>query len=231
MMQKITVFYIGATIMVIGILASLLGYQFLFKEEQEDPLQQPNQVVEEQEKEISDTISKEKEDQITNAVISERQTPEYEEDKYLITENKADFSSSTITKELMLQAGFEKPIIQMSLFNGVIFSQINLREYINNNHISYKTYENNEHAGDITEFIATDNYTIDTLYTSIKTKIENQEGFEANETDQYGDRSFFANFDQDTNSVFLVVKLKTRLYTLHYPAKNHNKMKNLVLSL
>lgn len=229
-MQKLTVFYIGATVMVIGVLAALLGYEYAIKQKELTP-EQPQATIEETEKDISDEISEEQEDDLKDAIVSERTVPENEQDEALIIENETEFPTASIDEEKAVEAGFSDVEIETGPFSGIIFSKIDLTDYRDDDHISYKFIENNENAGDITEFILPDENVTNELYASIKSKIEEVEGFEANETNQYGEQSFFANYDKDTNSVFLVVKLKSRLYTLHYPAKNHNKMKNLILTL
>lgn len=222
-MQKLTVFYIGATIVVIGVLAGLIGYEYATR--------QRNGEITRQEEHVIEKPQEEEPEETTQAVVSERKSPKYEEDEPLVIASDPEFTLATITEEKVLKAGFGNPAVSMDVFGGVIFTEIDLGNYRSGDHISYKISENRDHAGNITEFVLENTESADELYSTLKLKIQENESFVINETNQYGDNSFFANYDRDTNSVFLVVKLKSRLYTLHYPAKNHNKMKNLILLL
>jgi hypothetical protein len=224
-MQKFTVFYIGATVMVIGVLAAFLGYEYAVRNDKIEPVtfseNQEDEIADEQENELIESIISEKPEEGVAEVEDNTDQP-------LILENDPDYVLASINEDKMIQAGFENSAVNMSPFSGVIFSEIDLSDYRDDDHISYDLYENDELAGKINEFIMPDNEIAAELYATVKSKILQKEGFEINETNQYGQSSFFANYSEDTNSVFLVVKLNSRLYTLHYPARNHNKMKNLI---
>lgn len=136
--------------------------------------------------------------------------------------------ASLITEEKITQAGFKNALLKAFEFSGIVFDSIDISEFAEETHIKHQIYSENEFAGEINElFFPTSDVTLQ-VYDTIKLKMEASPDFTLNETNQYGENSFFANHPEDKNSVFLVVKLNTRLYTLHYPAKNHNKIKNLI---
>jgi hypothetical protein len=131
-----------------------------------------------------------------------------------------------ITK--VVDAGFKIADLVSENFDGTIFKNIDIGEYNDDNHKQFIITESEEFAGTIDELIFPTSEIALEVYSTIKAKIVNTGTFEINETNQYGDNSFFANNSEEKNYVFLVVKIKDRLYTLYYPAKNHNKMKNLI---
>jgi hypothetical protein len=229
-MQKATIFFIGATIMVISITGFLLGYKFYLKsgdfekegsemaeiEQKTDSETQKSEMAQIEQK----TDSEIKEDYFENIEKIENDTP------IILENNTSPFA--TISQEKLEKAGFLKPKFDLTLFKGILFNSIDIKEYRDDEHLTYKIFENNEEAGIINELTFPTEEISSEVYASIREKIKNEKNFKINETNQYGDASFFANSAVEKNFVFLVVKIGKRLYTLQYPAKNHNKMKNLI---
>ena len=118
--------------------------------------------------------------------------------------------------------------MKISEFDGFIFNDFNMAEYNDDDHILYTLFSGEEESAKITELFFPSLEISNEVYASLKAKMEQSGYFVVNETNQYGNNSYFANHDTEQNSVFLVVKIQERLYTLHYPAKNHNKIKNLI---
>lgn len=220
-MQKLTIFFIGATVVVLGITGALLGYKYVTRDiEDEEVTLQPELIEKQKEVEVTPIVS-EKEEKIEI-------TPSGETDKPIVIGTDNGLPFATITKEKIIQAGFQNPDLDTLPFSGLIFKNIDLREYRDDEHLQYKLSENTEHAGNLTELTFPSKDIADEIYLSVKSKIIDNGKYEVNETNQYGEKSFFANHEEDKNSVFLVVKINSRLYTFHYPAKNHNKIKNLI---
>ena len=222
-MNKLTIFFVGATVLVISITGTLLTYRY-FERQQEQHVE--NQ-VEEPTTEVKSVISKKTEiNADTNENINKIENIEEETDTPLIQ------ILASIDLEKILNAGFENGNLKIEPFDGLIFNDYDISEYQDDEHIKYIITENNESAGIINELIYPSEKIATAVYNQLKAKMSQENSsFTINETNQYGDASFFANNSEETNSVFLVVKFGNRLYTLHYPAKNHNKMKNLLQSL
>lgn len=224
-MNKLTIFFIGATVLVIGITGTLLGYKY-FERQQGDTLLEETQVQEDESPRIDET-----------AVISEK--PEIDDTPALPEPEEIEETDSpliavlaSINEEMVINAGFKDASLSMEQFDGLIFNDYDISEYQDDEHIRYILKEGIEEAGIINELIYPSEEIAQGVYGQLKTKMSEEDSpFEVNETNQYGKSSFFANNSEETNSVFLVVKFTDRLYTLHYPAKNHNKMKNLLQSI
>jgi hypothetical protein len=222
-MNKLTIFFIGATVLVIGIIGTLLGYKYFERQQEEAPLE-----------EIQQEESLAKDD---GAVISEK--PEIDDTPELPDPEPVDETDSpliailaSIDLEMILDAGFKDGDLSIEQFDGLIFDDYDISEYQDDEHIKYVIKEGIEHGGSINELIYPSEEIAQGVYGQLKAKMSDEEStYEVNETNQYGKASFFANNSEETNSVFLVVKFSERLYTLHYPAKNHNKMKNILQSL
>lgn len=222
-MNKLTIFFIGATVLVIGITGTLLGYKYFERQQEQPKTQTPIKIADEV---VEDT-----------QIISEK--PEIDETQNLPTpEPKTETDSpliavlASIDLEMVLDAGFQNGTVSIQQFDGLIFNDYDISEYQDDEHIRYIIKEGVEEAGIINELIYPSEEIAQGVYGQLISKMTAEDSpFTINETNQYGKVSFFANNSQETNSVFLVVKFTDRLYTLHYPAKNHNKMKNLLQSL
>lgn len=215
-MQKLTIFFIGATVVVVVSITAILGYKFFIRGEET-----PKETIQEEEIQEPIVVSE------TPAEIPEEK-PTGETDTPIIIESDNTSPFATIDKNKLTEAGFSNPELNLSPFGGIIFESIDIKEYVDDEHISYRVTDEDEFAGTINELMFPSQEIASEVYASVKQKITDNADFVINETNQYGDMSFFSNNTEQKNSVFLVVKLYDRLYTLHYPAKNHNKMKNLI---
>lgn len=222
-MNKLTIFFIGATVLVIGITGTLLGYKYFERQGEQAPLEE----IQQDETPLVDTqpiVSKKPE--IDDTTELPEPEPVKETDSPLIA------VLASINLEMVLDAGFQDGDLSTEQFDGLIFNDYDISEYQDDEDIKYIITEGNEQAGIINELIYPSEEIAQGVYGQLKAKMsEKNSPFTINETNQYGKASFFANNSEETNSVFLVVKFTDRLYTLHYPAKNHNKMKNLLQSL
>lgn len=223
-MNKLTIFFIGATVLVVGITGTLLGYKYFDRQQEKVPKQEENTHIDDTTKELLDNqpIVSEKPKIDDNLEIQKNKVVE-EADSPLIE------VLASIDLEMILDAGFKDADLSIQQFDGLIFNSYDISEYQDDEHIKYVIKEGLEQAGIINELMYPSEEIAQGVYKHLKNKMSQEDSpFVINETNQYGEASFFANSSEETNSVFLVVKLTDRLYTLHYPAKNHNKMKNLL---
>jgi hypothetical protein len=220
-MNKLTIFFIFATVLVIGAIGTLLGYKYFERQQEQTTGTQPVQEVQGQKDPI---IISEKPENV--GIINPTEEPTGETDNPLIT------VLASIDLDMVLNAGFQNGTVLIEQFDGKIFNDYDISEYQDDEHIKYTVKEDSENAGIINELIYPSKEIAQGVYAQLKTKMTAEDSpFTLNETNQYGEASFFANKLTEPNSVFLVVNFTERLYTLHYPAKNHNKMKKLLQSL
>jgi len=212
-MQRLTVFFIGAGITIVVITAALLGIKFMLRHNTESAILQPNGSVVESNKPDGSSDA--------NLEIGVTDSPK-------IIDTPANNPIASITEEKVKKAGFLEPKLKVTAFSGIIFNKMDFSEYNDDEHLEYKILENNINSGIISEQIFPDSTIASNVYEILKSQVSGNPIFAINETSQYGDNSFFANNAEEKNSVFLVVKKGNRLYTFHYPARNHNKIKNLI---
>lgn len=225
-MNKLTIFFIGATVLVIGIVGTLLGYKYFERHNDSTP-----QEVQETSPHIDETTTTLLENQpiVSEKPESESEITLPEKDQPTETDSPLITALAGIDEAVVEEAGFENPTVSIKQFDGLIFDDYDISEFQDDEHIRYLITEYNEHAGIINELIYPSEDVAQGVYAQLKTKMSDKDSpYTVNETNQYGTASFFANHEEETNSVFLVVKFIDRLYTLHYPAKNHNKMKNIL---
>ena len=211
-MQRLTVFFIGAGITIVVVTAALLGIKYMMRHNVEVSNGQNTVVVESNKSEGSSD---------SNMEIGDKDSPK-------IIDTPSNSALASINPEKITKAGFLEAKLEVTAFSGTIFNKIDFSEYNDDEHLQYKILENNINSGIITELIFPENEITENVYEILKSQISGNTIFTVNETSQYGDKSFFANNAEEKNSVFLVVKKGNRLYTFHYPARNHNKIKNLI---
>ena len=198
-----------------------------------------DEILEDKEEEkISDEILEDKEEEeISNEILEDKEEEEIsneilgETDTAIIVPTSIDSVEPSITILQVHEAGFRKATFPIIPFDGMVFNGIDMRNYVNESNLEYQIIENGETSAFLTEFNLLNPGIAQEVYEILRGKVEAQNEFTINETNQYGNASFFANNSTQTNHVFLVVKQGTRLYTCHYPAKNHNKIKNLITSI
>lgn len=216
-MNKLTIFFIIATVLIVSVTGALLGLKYFQAQPKAEPIQEVEQISED--------------DTVNPAVESTPEKPE-EEIVEAPPAIPSPFDSAPVIAGIDLEkineAGFKDNNLELLDFDGIIFNDFNMAEYNDDDHILYILLSGEEESAKITELFFPSLEISDEVYASLKAKMEQSGYFDINETNQYGDNSYFANHDTEKNSVFLVVKIRERLYTLHYPAKNHNKIKNLI---
>jgi hypothetical protein len=237
-MNKLTIFFIIATVLIVSVTGTILGFKYFSGGEEEavKPLYVTETVVE-----TPDTIKEpdvaeqpevvEQPEEETGPV----EAPPGVVDPFAMFEPPAEevVKEKTpiiagIDEAKINNAGFKDNTLDVLNFDGIVFNDFNMAEYNDDDHILYILLSGEEESAKITELFFPSLEISDEVYASLKAKMTDSGYFEINETDQYGDHSYFANHATEQNSVFLVVKIRERLYTLHYPAKNHNKIKNLI---
>jgi len=222
-MQRLTVFFIGAGITIVVVTAALLGVKYMMRHNAEVSNGQNAVVAGQNTGNGNNVVESNKPEGTTdsNMEIGDTDSPK-------IIDTPANNPLASISEEKIIKAGFLEAGLEVSAFPGTVFDKIDFSEYNDDEHLQYKILENNINSGIICELIFPDADITANVYEILKSQISGNTIFTVNETSQYGDKSFFANNVEEKNSVFLVVKKGNRLYTFLYPARNHNKIKNLI---
>jgi len=129
--------------------------------------------------------------------------------------------------DFLKQGGFIVPRIDEDDYNGKFFDFINLSDVGISDVVKGLIYENSELSGIYYEARQENISTAKEVYTIIKEKAKRDIDFSVNETDSYGDNSFYINQVNNKDKVYLVVRIRNYVYGFNYPEDNHQKYSNL----
>lgn len=126
-------------------------------------------------------------------------------------------NAPSITFSLINESGFKDATLQRVPFNGVLFESIDLRDFKSVPVLQQNLLENNKKSvASFYEFNANSRLLANEIYDLLKGKSGKLMGASINETNSFGDRSFFVNFPDRKEQAFLIVKLGDRVYALSY---------------
>lgn len=92
----------------------------------------------------------------------------------------------------------------------------------------WELFEGEEYAGGIYEIVCENPTEAFTVYTDLRESgISKPDSGEVNETNSYGETSFYFNHSTKTTTVFLVVLSEDKVYGFTYSHKYHNAFKEL----
>lgn len=137
-----------------------------------------------------------------------------------------------ITFAALQNAGFTNMVLQRVPFNGILFNTIDLRDFKSVSVVQNNLLENNKtQSAALYEFDAGSRMLANEIYALIKQKTTSLVGVIVNETKQFGETSFYINFNDSAQNAFLVVKLQDTVYALTYKKELHPLIKQLLLLL
>ncbi len=134
-----------------------------------------------------------------------------------------------ISPELLEKAGFTNTTYKLISFGGKLFDRIDISNLNFLNILRYDFLEN-----DISKVLsfyqikANDAATAKEVYGLIKAKSGAEIGVIVNETNQFGEASFYDNFIDYPERVFLVVKKGNNVYSLSYQKELHPRVQMLL---
>lgn len=134
-----------------------------------------------------------------------------------------------ITFALIQEAGFSGISLQRVPYDGLLFGKIDLKDFGNLPVIANNLLKNNrQKLASFYEFQAGSSALANEFYTLLKDRAGKVNGLVLNETNQFGNASFYINFDPPADDVFLVVKAGDTVYALTYGKTNHSQVKQLL---
>jgi hypothetical protein len=137
-----------------------------------------------------------------------------------------------ISFSLINDAGFKDISLQRVPFNGILFEIIDLRDFNSVPIVTQNLLQNNRiKVGTFYEFAAGSRLLSREVYQLLKDKAGKVIGASVNETNSFGDGSFYVNPVDHPDSVFLVVKSGDSVYSLAYLKDLHPQVKNLLAKL
>lgn len=138
--------------------------------------------------------------------------------------------SATITQELIRQADFSGSLSEKA-FNGRIFQLLDITKNPVDGMSLYEISENGVAVVSITEIAVRDEIRALQLYMLLQNKTKPYIDLSLNETNAYGDRSFYVNHAKKPDEAFLIVKIGKMLYSFAYVKSFHPQVKKLIVLL
>lgn len=134
--------------------------------------------------------------------------------------------SAFLNKNLLQRVGFSE--ITVKAFRGKIFDLFDISKQRFSSVLSFEVKENNSIIATVTEIEMPDEISAQELYRLIQNKSKVYIDLFVNETNTYGDRSFYVNHQRKPDEAFLIVRMRNYLYTLAYFRDYHSRIKTLI---
>ena len=140
-------------------------------------------------------------------------------------------NNETLTTALVQSAGFSNTELTVVTFNGILFENLDLRDFKSVPIFQYALTHQNQALASFYEFRADSHLMSQEVYAYLKERSAQVIGAVVNETNQFGENSFYINFLEKPDQAFLVVKLQNNVYALTYQKEYHKLIKQLLLLL
>ncbi len=197
-MHKFTIFTLLFSVTIVAIIADLIFNNYLDK-----PLNQTPKKAE--------TIVEEE--------VAEPTAPPIQEEEPI---------ESTITTNLLSGAGFLNSVLETVPFSGKLFQIIEPAGVDPQNIFKINIFEDKDFAATTYEIPFPEAKGAKELYSYLKTQISAIPEATINESNSFGEQSFYLNIASEKKTVFLVVQLKNSVFAFEYPHKSHSKIIKLI---
>lgn len=142
--------------------------------------------------------------------------------------SSSDIPEAKLTTEDFITAGFENPVLKDAVFDGNIFSFLTFSDQSDAYVYQWNFFDGETFVGSIYEV----EYKSDTggfqAYLTLRNRaVKLLDLGDVNETNSYGDASFYFNHKAKKNTVHLVIRKGGTIYAFQYAYSGHDKMKNL----
>ncbi len=142
------------------------------------------------------------------------------------TENSED---PVISFSVVDQVGFNNVVLQRVPFNGIMFQKVDMRDFQSVPIFQQNLLQNNrDWVAEFYELHAESQLLANEIYLLIKEKASNSIEAGINETNEFGNGSFYINYSDRSNTAFLVVKVRESVYAFVYKKDLHPFVKSLI---
>ena len=142
-------------------------------------------------------------------------------------ETIAPLRPSAITSDKVSQAGFTATL-QEQHFNGKLYQLLDITKNPVEAISFYELQEKGTPIASITEISLKDEIRALQLYVLLQNKTKPYIDLSLNETNAYGDRSFYINHAKKPDEAFLTVKIGRMMYGFAYVKTYHPQIKKLI---
>lgn len=151
-----------------------------------------------------------------------------------LSEEEPDLTvlESSLSTQVLVQAGFLNPVLKDTIFSGLVFQFISFADQNEATLYQWNVFDGEEYIGSIYEI----KYPTETGsfqgYLALRERAMSLTDLgTVNEVNNYGDASFYFNHKTKVKTVHLVVRTGTDIYGFEYGQGYHEKMKNVFDSL
>lgn len=135
--------------------------------------------------------------------------------------------SSTVTQAIILEAGFNGKIKE-DHFNGKVFELLDITRFPVEAISFYKILLDSGPVVSIVEIRLQDEIRALQIYSLLQNKTKPYIDLSLNETNAYGERSFYINHAKKPNEAFLTIKIRNMIYGIAYVKVFHPEVKKLI---
>ena len=135
--------------------------------------------------------------------------------------------ASSVTPAIISEAGFNGTFVEQQ-FNGKVFQLLDITKIPVDGISFYEISQDGVSIASITEIMLRDEIRALQLYVLLQNKTKPYIDLSLNETNAYGDRSFYVNHAKKPEEAFLTVKIGSRIYAFAYVKYFHPQLKKLV---
>jgi hypothetical protein len=135
--------------------------------------------------------------------------------------------SSSITQSKISEAGFAGQLSEKH-FKGKVFQLLDITKNPVDAISFYEIVQETVPIISITEIVLRDEIRALQLYVLLQNKTKPYIDLTLNETNAYGDRSFYINHAKKPDEAFLTVKIGNRIYAFAYVKLYHPQLKKLI---
>lgn len=135
--------------------------------------------------------------------------------------------SSRITANIIREAGYSGVLTEKP-FNGKVFQLLDITRIPVDGVAFYDVLENGVGITSITEIVLRDEIRALQMYILLQNKTKTYIDLSLNETNAYGDRSFYINHARKPDEAFLTVKIGRSIYAFAYVKTYHSQIKKLI---
>lgn len=223
-MNKFTIFTVILAVSVITVTADLALRDYFGKEGQTSVLREESVPVQD-----SDYTATESESSSAPENVKIETEPEIERapETAPISSEIIPQPKSLINEKLVRDAGFTSEAKEQQ-FSGRVFQLLDITKNPVESVNLYQVTENGLPAVSITEIALKDEIRALQLYILLQNKTKTYIDLTLNETNAYGDRSFYINHAKKPDEAFLTVKIGKNLYSFAYVKAYHPQVKKLI---
>ena len=144
-------------------------------------------------------------------------------------QNFVSFTQNVLIREDQVRsAGFANAYLESEPHNGYLFKTIYLDDLNDTEANKYIIKNNETPVAKVYTFQFGPLSNVDSVYSILKTRATEGLDIEINETNTFGEASFYMNDSRRQNVAFLAVKVGGVVYGFSYPKEYHPQVTNLV---